>query len=117
MERSCAKDFGKELGQIHEGIITLRGEGLTGDGWQKLTQDKVLARKIVELVEGEKQMWLEKILAQERACHQTFFGKKFDLNDFAEKLRKYGESKVRFWQKLSLEPHFMPKASMMPHYN
>lgn len=88
MEGSRAKDFGKELGMIHEGIITLRGEGLTQEGWEKMKDNKDLARKVVELIYGQKEVWLEKILAQERACHLAFFGKEFDLTDFAATLKK-----------------------------
>ncbi len=112
MEGSCAKDWGKELGQIHEGIITLRNLGLTPAGWEKVKDDKELARRVVELIEGQKEFWLEKILAQERACHLAFFGQEFDLTKFADTLRKYGESKIRFWTKLLLEPHFLPEVVM-----
>lgn len=108
MEGSCAKDFGRELGQIHEGIITLRGLGLTADGWQNMTIDKDLAQKVVELIEGKKEMWLEKIIARERACHRAFFGQEFDLTNFTANLKRYGGSKIRFWQKLGLEPGFFP---------
>jgi len=112
MEGSCAKDFGKEIGMVHEGIITLRGQGLTAAGWEKMKDDKDLARKVVEIIEGKKDFWLEQILARERACHLAFFGKEFDLSYFAFKLKKHGESKIRFWQKLGLEPHFLPAISM-----
>jgi len=117
MEGSCAKDFGKELGQIHEGIITLRNLGLTPQGWQKMTSDAELAKKVVDLVEGQKEIWLEEILARERACHLAFFGREFDLTVFATTLKKYGESKIRFWQKLGLEPHFLPKISLQQDDN
>lgn len=113
MERSCAKNFVKELGAVHEGIITIRNLGLTAKGWEKMKDDKKLAQKVVQLLEGEKEIWLEKILAQERACHISFFGQEFDLIDFANTLKKYGESKIKFWQKLGMEPHFLPKTSMM----
>ena len=108
MEGSRAKDFGKELGQVHEGIITLRGLGLTPEGWQKMATDTELAKKVVELIEGQKEVWLERILAREKACHIAFFGQEFDLTDFAATLKKYGESKIRFWQKLRLEPGYLP---------
>lgn len=117
MEGSFAKEFGKELGAVHEGIITLRNLGLTAKGWEKMKDDKELARKVVELLEGEKEVWLEKILARERACHLTFFGKEFDLTDFANTLKKYGESKVRFWQKLEMEPTFLPEVAMSQDAN
>lgn len=112
MERSCAKDFGKELGAVHEGIITLRNLGLTTKGWEKMKDDKELARKVVQLLEGQKEFWLEKILAQEWACHLAFFGQEFGLTEFVNTLRKYGESKIRFWQGLGLEPHFLPRITM-----
>ena len=112
MERSCAKDFGKELGAVHEGLITLRNLGLTAEGWEKMKDNKELAKKVVEIIEGEREIWLEKIIAQERACHLDFFGREFDLTDFAVTLKKYGESKVRFWQKLKMEPAFLPEVTM-----
>ena len=119
METSYAteKEFGKELGMVHEGIITLRNLGLTAKGWQKMVEDKELAGKVVALIEGEKEMWLLKILANERACHLAFFGKEFDLAEFADTLKKHGESKLRFWAKLGLEPHFLPRMAMDRNLN
>ena len=112
MERSCARDFGKEVGMVHEGLMTLRNFGLTAEGWQQMTQNKELAKKVVELIEGKKYFWFEQILAQERACRLAFFGQEFDLSDFAATLKKYGESRIRFWQKIGLEPHFLPRLEM-----
>jgi len=112
MEGSRTKDFGKELGMIHEGIITLRNLGLSAEGWQKMTCDKNLARKVIELVEGQKELWLEEILAREQACHLAFFGQEFDLTDFADTLKKYGELKIKFWQKFEMEPAFLPEVAM-----
>lgn len=60
---------------------------------------------------------IDKIVGQERQCHLAFFGKEFDLTEFADTLKKYGEEKIKFWQNLGLEPHFLPKVSMMPNDN
>ena len=114
MERSCAKKEEREfgIGMVHEGIITLRSLGLTAEGWEKMKDDKELAKKVVELIEGEKEIWLERIVARERACHLAFFDQEFDLTAFAQTLKKYGESKIRFWQKLEMEPVFLPEVAM-----
>ena len=43
------KELGKELGFVHEGLITLRKAGMTPELWAKITENKELARKIVDL--------------------------------------------------------------------
>ncbi|MEK7572570.1 MAG: hypothetical protein AAB493_01805 [Patescibacteria group bacterium] len=57
---------------------------------------------------------IRKIISQEKRYHLVFFGKTFNLTDFADTLRKYGEEKIKLWQNLGFEPHFLPKVSMMP---
>jgi len=61
--------------------------------------------------------WLEGIIVRELACHLVFFGQEFNLTDFANTLKRYGESKVKFWQNLMLEPHFLPKVAMPQNAN
>jgi len=119
METTCAaeKEFGKELGMVHEGIITLRNLGLTAKGWQKMAEDKDLAGRVVALIEGEKETWLLKILSAEHARHSAFFDKEFDFTDFEATLKKYGKKKIRFWAKLGLEPHFLPRMPMDKNLN
>jgi len=58
--------------------------------------------------------WLSAILARERQYHQTFFGQEFDLTEFEQKLRFYGRKRIKEWQNLGLEPHFLPPVSLMP---
>lgn len=70
-----------------------------------------VAGKLQEIVEPEKP-WLGQILANEQAYHVAFFGQEFDLTNFVNTLKKYDESKVLFWQKLGLEPHFLPGVSL-----
>ncbi|MBI2627075.1 MAG: hypothetical protein HYW77_02415, partial [Parcubacteria group bacterium] len=53
--------------------------------------------------------WLDNILEKEKASHVNFFGKEFDLSTFSETLKKYGENRIREWEALLLEPHFLPK--------
>ncbi|MDP2946349.1 MAG: hypothetical protein Q8N61_02765, partial [bacterium] len=60
---------------------------------------------------------IDNLVSQEKECHLAFFGKEFDLTDFTNTLRKYGEEKIKFWQELGLEPHFLPKVPMMPENN
>jgi hypothetical protein len=45
------KEFGKELGFIHEGLITLRKAGMTHALWAKLTESEELATKFVAYVQ------------------------------------------------------------------
>jgi len=61
--------------------------------------------------------WLATILNTERKCHLDFFGREFDLAEFEITLRRYGRKKIKAWQKLGLEPHFLPQASMMSGEN
>lgn len=52
------------------------------------------------------------IIDKENEYHSNFFGKKFNLSAFYERLKHYGESKIRFWAELGLEPHFEPDMLM-----
>lgn len=61
--------------------------------------------------------WLQEILNHERQCHLDFFLQKFNLSEFERTLKEYGQETIKEWQKLGLEPHFLPKASMMPTNN
>ena len=108
------EEFGKDLGLIHEVIVTGQKAGATKEFWAKLAHDESIFRLVVSQVMPAETDWLETILSRECACHTAFFGKEFDLTLFAETLKGYGESKIRFWQNLGLEPHFLPKVSMMP---
>jgi hypothetical protein len=45
------KEFGKELGFIHEGLITLRKAGMTHALWAKLTESEELATKVVAYIQ------------------------------------------------------------------
>jgi len=56
--------------------------------------------------------WLNAILEKERKAHLVFFGREFNLSDFDETLKKYGEGKVKEWKKLLLEPHFLPEVEI-----
>lgn len=56
--------------------------------------------------------WLQEILSLERQYHLNFFGQEFDLVEFEETLKKYGQEKRREWQELGLEPHFLPDVAM-----
>jgi hypothetical protein len=57
--------------------------------------------------------WITDILIRECQCHRDFFGREFNLAEFEKTLRSYGRKKIRMWQKLGLEPHFLPEVSMM----
>jgi len=58
--------------------------------------------------------WLLPFLLQELKCHLLFFGREFDLVPFTETLKHYGLKHIQAWQKLGLEPHFLPDALMIP---
>jgi hypothetical protein len=45
------KEFGKELGFIHEGLITLRKVGMNHQLWAKLTESEELATKVVAYIQ------------------------------------------------------------------
>ncbi len=79
------------------------------NGLQLLAEGK----KILSALVDEKSDWLTDILTRERQTHLAFFGREFDLIEFEKILRKYGRKKVKEWMKLGMEPHFLPKVSMM----
>ena len=58
--------------------------------------------------------WLSTILARERQYHLAFFDREYDLAEFEQKLRSHGRKRVKAWQNLGLEPHFLPSVSLMP---
>lgn len=80
----------------------------TMDGLQFLVEGKK-----VEPIGVEKTNWIQEIIKRERQCHFDFFGQEIDLSEFENTLKKYGRQKIRRWQKLGMEPHFLPQASMM----
>ena len=45
--------FGKELGFIHEGLITLRKAGMTHSLWTRLTESEKLSRKVVAYIKRD----------------------------------------------------------------
>lgn len=51
--------------------------------------------------------WLNRLLKEEQSAHLSFFGKTFDLSVFESTLEQYGETKVKEWKELLLEPHFL----------
>lgn len=57
--------------------------------------------------------WLQSILACEREYHVNFFGCGFDLSAFRTTLKRYGEKRIKGWQALGLEPHFLPRITMV----
>jgi len=61
----------------------------------------------------EQPKWIRDLLATESKYHLKFFGQEFDLTEFAGVLKKYGQRQLKRWQKLGLEPHFLPKVSLM----
>jgi hypothetical protein len=52
--------------------------------------------------------WIEQLLEKEQQYHQAFFGQTFDLTPMKKVLENYGQEKVREWNKLGLEVHFLP---------
>jgi len=52
---------------------------------------------------------IQEIVNRECQYHLDFFGRYFDLSEFEKTLKKYGQKKMKEWQKLGLEPHFLPK--------
>ena len=56
--------------------------------------------------------WLQGILNREGQSHLSFFGQEFDLSRFEETLSKCGQERIREWQGLGLEPHFLPEVVM-----
>jgi hypothetical protein len=52
--------------------------------------------------------WLRETLEREGQSHRDFFGQEFDLSDFERILNEYGQERIREWQRLGLEPHFLP---------
>jgi hypothetical protein len=69
--------------------------------------------EVLMSVKPSKVDWLTKIIEAEHQAHLDFFGQKFDLTGFEKTLQSYGRKKIRFWKSLGLEPHFLPKISMM----
>lgn len=91
--------------------------------WRKRALDpKIVLPGLQKLGDGEEIIfvdekksvsdWLFIILARERQYHKNFFGQEFDLTEFEQKLRFYGRERVKAWQNLGLEPHFLPAVSL-----
>jgi hypothetical protein len=81
-----------------------------------LTKNFAGGNKVREKVEGEVENdWLQDILKHEGQSHRDFFGQEFNLPDFEKTLNKYGQKKIREWQRLGLEPHFLPEVFLAPN--
>jgi hypothetical protein len=63
-------------------------------------------------VNGVEKDWLQDILDREGQSHLNFFGQEFDLSEFENTLKKYGQEKIEDWRRLGLEPHFLPEVVM-----
>ncbi len=75
-------------------------------------QDAADGRKITIVIQALTD-WLQEIINVERQCHHNFFGQEFNLAEFEATLRRYGRKRIKSWQRLGLEPHFLPKVSLM----
>lgn len=58
------------------------------------------------------ELMIERIVELERGNSRTFFGQTFNLTAFEQKLREYGEEKIRRWKSLGMEVHFLPPIAM-----
>lgn len=85
------------------------------DGLQLLIEGKKVMAESEAAVTSES--WIADILIRELQCHLDFFGQEFGLSEFVQTLQKYGRQKIMRWQKLGLEPHFLPKVRMMKEDN
>ncbi len=61
--------------------------------------------------------WLEAILTKEKKAHRDFFSQEFDLASFRKTLERYNPEAIRHWQKLGIEPHFLPSVAMSQEVN
>lgn len=76
------KEFGKEVGHIHEGLITLRKAGMTQALWNKISDSEEVAGKIVELLREsstEKQKVITGGVTEEMAYRIFHQPKKIDV--------------------------------------
>lgn len=104
------KDF--SMGLIQEMLITLGKKRFSPEMAKEIANVKSgKADEIIGLFGVES--WLQEILEREQQHHLDFFGREFDLSKFERTLKKYGYQKIREWQELGLEPHFLPRTSMM----
>ncbi|MEK9155810.1 MAG: hypothetical protein AAB360_00710 [Patescibacteria group bacterium] len=53
--------------------------------------------------------WIGKIIAAEEKCHQAFFGQTQNLALMRQVLEATGQERVKAWNALGLEVHFLPK--------
>jgi len=103
------------LGQIHEMLVTLGKLGFSPEMAAIVANAKSgKAAQIVSLFEAAipGADWLETILVRERQCHLDFFGQEFNLASFKAILEEHGAEAISQWQKLGLEPHFLPMVAM-----
>jgi len=108
------EEFGKDIGLVHEAVVTGRKIGAGKEFWSKLAHDEELFRQVVLQVRPPQLAgdWLEDILTKERKAHKDFFGQEFDLAGFQVVLEKYGTEAISRWQKLGLNPQYLPTVAM-----
>lgn len=112
-ERNQKEVFGDRMFELEKrtrAILTRGGDiSRVNDGLQVLIENKALVPK----QPVNRVNWFTKILNAERQSHRDFFGREFNLAEFEKTLQKYGRKQIKAWQRLGLEPHFLPKISMM----
>ncbi len=106
------EQYGQVSRKAHELVLRVNNGSvdfqIAIDGLQHLIE----SREIILAQNKNHENWLSDILSRERASHLAFFGQEFDLSDFQATLEKYGRQQIARWQKLGLEPHYLPKATM-----
>lgn len=66
----------------------------------QIQKGKITKKRMQFFLRGEGVNWLERVLNTQRRFHQNFFGQEFDLTSFESTFQRYGEGRIRDWQKL-----------------
>lgn len=98
--------------------------GVLKDFFRQISDGSLTLEHIIDVnehrnpFEGEAgENWIDQIINREHQYHLNFFGRKINLPKFEKTLKKYGQKQIRQWQKLGLEPHFLPKAFLFQSNN
>ena len=69
---NSASEFGKDLGLMHEVVVTGRKVGFTSEDWAMLAHDEKKIRQVLELIRGNVTLQFDSIIRVDRSVRPTY---------------------------------------------
>jgi len=69
---NSASEFGKDLGLMHEVVVTGRKAGFTSEDWAMLAHDESKIRQVLDLIRGNATLQLDSMICVDRSVRPTY---------------------------------------------